>query len=84
MAMRKFGDAGHRGQTADSAVSAEPVEPATPVVDSEDPQGLSKSALRHLGAAQDLPEETEDGPYTPSNPRYRPLWEGKHEDPEAR
>lgn len=56
MAMRKFGDAGHRGQTADSAVSAEPVEPATPVVDSEDPQGLSKSALRHLGTAEGLPE----------------------------
>lgn len=83
MAMRKFGDAGHRPQTAEAAEAAEPVEAASPVVDPEDPQGLSKSALRHLGAAQGLPEETADGPYTPSNPRYRPLWEGQHEDPEA-
>lgn len=56
MVMRKFGDAGHRPQTADAAEAAEPVEAVPPVVDPEDPQGLSKSALRHLGAAQGLPE----------------------------
>jgi hypothetical protein len=56
MSMRKFGDAGHRPQTADAVEPVEPVEPAAPVVDPEDPQGLSRTALRHLGAAQGLPE----------------------------
>lgn len=65
MPMRKFGDAGHRAQTADAAEAAEPVEPAAPVVDSDDPQGLSRTALRHLGAAQGLPEVEGDRPEAP-------------------
>jgi len=56
MAMRKFGDAGHRPQTADAAEAVEPVEAAGAVLDPDDPQGLSRTALRHLGAAQGLPE----------------------------
>lgn len=58
MSLRKFGDAGHRAETADAEEAAEPVEAASPVVDPDDPQGLSRTALRHLGAAQGLPEET--------------------------
>jgi hypothetical protein len=65
MSMRKFGDAGHRGQTADSAAPAEPVEAAAPVVDPEDPQGLSRTAMRHLGAAQGLPEVEGEDPEAP-------------------
>lgn len=65
MALRKFGDAGHRPQTADAAEAAEPVEAASPVVDPEDPQGLSRTALRHLGAAQRLPEVEGENPEAP-------------------
>lgn len=65
MVMRKFGDGGHRSQTADSAAPAEPVEAAAPVMDPDDPQGLSRTALRHLGAAQGLPETEGDHPEVP-------------------
>jgi hypothetical protein len=65
MALRKFGDAGHRGQTADAAEPAEPVEAAAPVVDPDDPQGLSRTALRHLGAARGLPEVEGEDPEAP-------------------
>jgi hypothetical protein len=56
MVMRKFGDAGHRPQTADAAEAAEPVDGAAPAIDPDDPQGLSRTAMRHLAAAEDLPE----------------------------
>lgn len=65
MAMRKFGDAGHRAQTADAAEAAEPVEAAAPVVDPEDPQGISRTAMRHLGAAQGLPDVEGETPEAP-------------------
>lgn len=65
MPMRKFGDAGHRAQTADAAEAAEPVEAASVVVDPDDPQGLSRTALRHLGAAQGLPEVEGEYPEAP-------------------
>jgi hypothetical protein len=54
--MRKYGDAGHRPQLADSATPAEPVDGADAALDPEDPQGLSRTAMSHLAAAEDLPE----------------------------
>jgi hypothetical protein len=65
MVMRKFGDAGHRPQTADAAEAAEPVDGAAAVVDPDDPQGLSRTAMHHLAAAPGLPESEAIEPRRP-------------------